>query len=113
MSREQNFIDVTLLGKEYRVACPPAEYAGLLEAVAYVNEKLDEVTEKTRSKMSERMAVMAALNIAHEFINLKKSIGDTATADPEKELDNASILRRIKNMESGLDAVLALQEPKT
>ena len=36
MPNDANYLDVTLLGKEYRVACPPEEHDALLDAVAYV-----------------------------------------------------------------------------
>ena len=64
MTNEANYLDITLLGKEYRVACPPQEHAALLAAVAYVDEKMHDIAEKTKSNISERIAVMAALNIA-------------------------------------------------
>ena len=40
MPNDANYLDVTLLGKEYRVACPPEEHDALLDAVAYVDEKM-------------------------------------------------------------------------
>ena len=66
MPNETHFLDITLLGKEYRVACPPQEHTALLNAASYVNDKMREIAEKTRSNLSERIVVMAALNIAHE-----------------------------------------------
>ena len=37
MPNEANYLDITLLGKEYRVACPPEEHAALLAAFFYVD----------------------------------------------------------------------------
>ena len=56
MTNEANYLDITLLGKEYRVACPPQEHAALLAAVAYVDEKMHDIAEKTKSNISERRA---------------------------------------------------------
>ena len=69
MPNETNYLDIVLLGKEYRVACPGEERDALLAAVAYVDAKMHDIAEKTRSNISERIAVMAALNIAHEFLS--------------------------------------------
>ena len=71
MPNEAYYLDITLLGKEYRVACPPEEQPALLAAVAYVDEKMHDIAEKTKSNISERIAVMAALNIAHDLQMLK------------------------------------------
>jgi hypothetical protein len=49
MPNETNFLDITLLGKEYRVACPPEERAALLNAAAYVDGKMRDIAEKTKS----------------------------------------------------------------
>ncbi|WP_367142060.1 cell division protein ZapA [Propionivibrio sp.] len=46
MTNETNHLDITLLGKEYRVACPPDEHDALLSAVAYVDEKMRDIAEK-------------------------------------------------------------------
>ena len=64
-----NHLDVTLLGKEYRIACPPEEREALQAAVSYVDEKMHEISDRTKSNIAERIAVMAALNIAHEFLS--------------------------------------------
>ena len=72
MPNEANYLDITLLGKEYRVACPIEERHALLAAVAYVDEKMHDIAEKTKSNISERIAVLAALNIAHEHLSLKQ-----------------------------------------
>jgi cell division protein ZapA len=112
MSNEANFLDISLLGKEYRVACPPAERDALLRAVAYVDAKMHAIAEKTKSNMAERIAVMVALNIAHEHLSqtadaasLPVSKSQTATG-----LDFAEAKRRISSMEAQLEAVLQPQE---
>lgn len=110
MPNETNFLDITLLGKEYRVACPPSEHAALLAAVAYVDEKMHDIAEKTKSNISERIAVMAALNIAHEHLTHMQRPGEIPLGEPtETVLDKALVKRRIADMETELDAVLAPQ----
>ena len=111
MPNETNYLDITLLGKEYRVACPPEEHAALLAAVAFVDEKMHDIAEKTKSNISERIAVMAALNIAHEHLSRKTQIQDgQAFFAPETGVDFSEIKARISDMEAELDAVLTPQE---
>jgi cell division protein ZapA len=106
-----NFLDITLLGKEYRVACPPEERDALLAAVAYVDEKMRDIAEKTKSNIAERIAVMAALNIAHEYLTQRSSVADAGAVDgSETGVDFDAVRRRIAGMEAKLDAVLTAQE---
>ena len=106
MPNEANYLDITLLGKEYRVACPPKERDALLDAVAFVDAKMHEIAEKTRSNISERIAVMAALNIAHEHLTSRKEDSATpAISGTEREVDIDAVWRRMKSMEAELDAV--------
>ncbi len=111
MPNEANHLDITLLGKEYRVACPPEERDALLAAVAYVDEKMHDIAEKTKSNISERIAVMAALNIAHEHLSHKPAANETQQIIvSETGLDFGAVKRRISDMEAKLEAVLAPQE---
>lgn len=111
MPNEANYLDIILLGKEYRVACPPEERAALQAAVDYVDEKMHDIAEKTKSNISERIAVMAALNIAHEYLASRKNVSETVPpSGAESGLDFGAVRRRIGDMEAKLEAVLAPQE---
>ena len=105
MPNEANYLDIVLLGKEYRVACPPEEQEALRAAVDYVDGKMHEIAEKTKSNIAERIAVMAALNIAHEFLSSKAKGGE-----PVGGLDFGAVRRRISDMEAQLDVLLAPQD---
>ena len=107
MPNEANHLDITLLGKEYRVACPPEEHSALLAAVAYVDEKMHDIAEKTKSNISERIAVMAALNIAHEHLAGASAPSFAGDGDA---LATSEAKRRIGDMGARIDAVLAPQQ---
>jgi cell division protein ZapA len=108
MPGEANFLDITLLGKEYRVACPPEEQDALLRAVAFLDGRMQDIAEKTHNSVAERVAVMAALNIAHEFLSLQEN---PAPAEPQDAgLDFADAKRKIALMEARIDAVMKLQD---
>lgn len=63
-----NSIDIKILDKEYRVACPADEQEALLTSASFLNDKLDEIRSKGSIIGTERIAIMAALNLAHELI---------------------------------------------
>ena len=113
MPSDANFLDITLLGKEYRVACPPEDREALQKAVAYVDGKMHEIAEKTRSNIAERIAVMVALNIAHEFLSQQNRLSEGNSAPshrPDAGLDFGAVKRRITLMEAQLDSVLEPQD---
>jgi len=93
-------IDVTLLGRSYRVACEDNEREALLQAVAYLDGKMNEIKAAGKVAGSERVAVMAALNIAHELLSTKLGGG----------FDIGMAKRRIATIEAQLDSALAGQE---
>ena len=99
-----NTLEVKLLGKDYRVACKPDEREGLLDAVALLDGKLKEAGDKTRGN-GERVAVMVALNLAHELLIAKAIPQDQAAA-----LEQEAIQRRIDSIEAKLDESLALHQ---
>lgn len=104
MGAEANFLDVKIMGREYRVACQPEERDALLAAVDLVDGKMREVAQRTKSTIAERVAVMAALNIAHERLSTH---GGQSLVEA---VDTSDTKRRIEDMGARLDAVLAPQQ---
>ncbi len=66
MSEQRDPVSVHILDREYRVSCPPEERADLLQAAALVDAKMREIRGQSKILGIERVAVLAALNIAHE-----------------------------------------------
>ena len=60
-------LDVSLLGRDYKVACKEGEQAELRDAVAFLERRMREIRDGSKSSSVERIAVMAALNLAHDF----------------------------------------------
>lgn len=90
-----DYLDITLLGREYRIACPPNEQELLMAAVKYLDERLDEVSSRTQSG-GEKLAIMTALNIAHDFLLYQRGHG----------IDMPAIKRRIGLVNARIDGVL-------
>ncbi len=104
---EKGALTVSLLGREFRVACPEGEERQLLAAADYLNRKLKEVRDTGKVVGNERIAIMAALNIAHE--SMSKSANGASGAS---SLDTAAIRRRITSLQETLDTALEADQEK-
>jgi cell division protein ZapA len=99
-------LDVTILGREYRVACAEDEQAELLEAVALLDTRMREIRDKGRTAGVDRIAVMAALNIANELLRERKKPARAAG----RPIDAPVAQRRIRDMGDAIDKALANQD---
>ena len=91
MKQEQIPVTVRILDKEYRVACGPQEQEGLLESARLVDRRMREMRKSWRIIGADRIAVMAALNIAHELIQLRQHQG---TGGENADAGRLSVLQR-------------------
>jgi cell division protein ZapA len=73
----QEGISVSLLGKQFSVACPENERSSLAAAAEYLDRKMREINATGKVIGLERCAVMAALNITHELLDLRRHDGMT------------------------------------
>jgi cell division protein ZapA len=72
MSERMVRIGVRILEKDYQVACLPEERTELLDSAEYVNQKMREIRDSASVVGLDRIAVMAALNLANELLRLRK-----------------------------------------
>ena len=98
MVSDPKSLDVTIMGRAFKVACPPEDRAGLLEAVDYLDRKMQEIKEAGKIANLERIAIMAALNITHEFLTTR--VGG---------FDVGEFKRRITSMNKQIDQSMADQ----
>ena len=73
MSKQAEAITIEVLDKQYTVTCPPEEKQDLLESARILNDRLKEVRGGGKVLGTERMAVMTALNVIHEYTLLQKA----------------------------------------
>jgi len=64
-------VSVSILGKEYQVACPPEQKAGLIASAELLHNNMEDIRSSGKIIGLDRIAVMAALNLAHELLNLQ------------------------------------------
>lgn len=99
-------LDVSILGRDYSLACAPEQKPALLQAVAHVDRCMQRVRASSKSATStERVAVMAALQMASELLELRMpSTGSQA------ELAVGDYKRRIEDMQRVVDGALGKQD---
>ncbi|MBP0132772.1 MAG: cell division protein ZapA [Nitrosospira sp.] len=93
-------INVTIMGREFRVACPDDEREELLQSVSYLDKKMREIRDSGKVIGSERVAIMAALNITHELLTTRIRGG----------FDMGEFKRRIDRMQESLDTAMPEQD---
>ena len=103
--RDAKGLQITIMGRNFRVSCKEEEQASLLEAVDYLNHRMEDIRDQGKIVGLERIAIMAALNIAHELL-----AGKPAKAAPS--VDDGDYRRRIALMQETLDAALAADQDK-
>ena len=69
MTDQHAHVSVRILDKEYQVACPADERTDLLDSAEVLNEKMREIRDGGRIVGLDRIAVMAALNMANDLIH--------------------------------------------
>jgi cell division protein ZapA len=111
-------LDVSILGRDYKVACKADEESELREAVDFLERRMQEIRENSKTSSVERVAVMAALNLAHDFQRRPASPTPKRAPPAEAPVDAAAIdtaevaavRRRIAGMQSAIDQILPAKE---
>lgn len=109
-------IAISVMGREFRVAAPLGEERQLLASVDLLNRKMKEIRDTGKVVGNERIAIMAALNLAHENLHL-----GAAPINPRNErentpsstvvtIDEAYVRGRINTFESILEKAVSEQE---
>ncbi|MCU7842564.1 MAG: cell division protein ZapA [Candidatus Thiodiazotropha sp. (ex Monitilora ramsayi)] len=96
MSSNQLAVTVNILDKEYRISCQSEERESLLQAAAFIDGQMREIKQAGRVIGTERIAVMAALNIANDLLSDKKSKDDSSQ----------TITRRIQRLQEKIEIAL-------
>jgi Uncharacterized protein conserved in bacteria len=76
-------LEVTILGQSYVLACPDGGERDLLEAVAMVDREMSAIRDAGKVKARERIAVLAALNLAYQLAEAPLPSA-AAVADPDE-----------------------------
>jgi len=90
-------VNITIMSRDFSVACPPDEQEDLLEAARFLDRNMKEIQKSGKIIGAERCAIMAALNITNDLLKLQK-----ATAGQEK------VQEKLTHLQARIDE--ALQE---
>ena len=88
---------ISILGKDFTVACPAGERVALEAAAEHLDERMRGIQETGKVMGLDRCAVVAGLNLANELLEMKRGQGQGQ--DP-------AIGRRLKALQDRIDAVL-------
>jgi cell division protein ZapA len=91
-------VDVNIMGRDFTVSCTDEERPGLINAVNFLDKKMRDIRDSGKIVGAERIAIMAALNLAHELLNSKS--GGVEVGD---------FKRRITNMQDQIDKVCSVK----
>jgi cell division protein ZapA len=90
-------VAVNILDREFLIGCTPEERPGLLAAASFLDGKMREIRDHSRSAGVDRIAVMAALNLAHELMQIKQ----------HRHTDDGVLAQHLQMLRAKLDGVLA------
>ncbi|WP_269499863.1 cell division protein ZapA [Castellaniella sp. S9] len=93
-------VDVSILGRDYSLACSPSEKDALLAAVRHVDQRMLAIKGTGKVASNERIAVMAAIQIAGELLNMRAPDG------PLSNIALGDFKGKIDAMNDMLDQVL-------
>lgn len=96
---EVKAVDVSIMGREFAVACSEEEREGLMTAVGYLDKKMREIRDTGKVVGVERIAIMAALNLTHELLTMRSD-----------GFDIGDLKRRIVSMQEQIDQAVAEQD---
>ncbi|HHQ68727.1 MAG TPA: cell division protein ZapA [Halothiobacillaceae bacterium] len=94
MTESTKTVTVRVMDKDYKIVCPPEDEPILRETAAYVHQEMQSIRQKSKILSTERIAVLAALNLARELLEQPQ----TGHADDTKQL---------KALETQIDTLLA------
>jgi cell division protein ZapA len=97
-------LDVSIMGQPYRLACKEGEENKLREAVYYLDGKMCALRDSGKVKGTDRIAVMAALSVAAEFLTVKSPQG------PLSDMSILEVKQKLELMHTVLDSALTPQE---
>lgn len=96
MSKSETIpVTIKILEKEYKISCPKGEHDSLLESARNVNDNMQKVRDSGKALSADRVAVMAAINIAHDLMKTN-----------EQPNIDANLLSRIDGIQKSIDNVL-------
>jgi cell division protein ZapA len=97
---EANSISVKIMGQDYKVKCPPEKIAELQESAVHIDKMMQDIRDNSNIIGLDRVAVIAALNVTHEMLILKK----------QKNAYIELLSKRIQELQQKIESALASEQ---
>ncbi len=101
MTEEPLGVSIKILDKDYRIACQPEEQDGLMASARLVDARMREIRQTGRVIGTDRIAVLAALNLAHELVQLQRTSAG----------EGSETARRLARIQQRVAEVLSVDPP--
>ncbi|MFO1369040.1 MAG: cell division protein ZapA [Marinagarivorans sp.] len=96
---KQHRVNLSLLEKEYQIACPPEEQAALITAAKEVERRMRTTRLQQGVVGAERIAVVVALNLCYELQQLQAQMAASSPVGP----DNAALQSLLEKVQAALN----------
>lgn len=93
-------VNISIMGRDFSVACPPDEQEDLLEAARFLDKSMKDIQKTGKVIGAERCAIMAALNITNDLLKLQR----------ESAIQN-ELTERLTSLQTRIDEALKDTEP--
>ena len=93
-------LNITIMGRDFHITCPAEEQEEIELAATYLIDKIQEIRAEGKVIDSDRIAIIAALRIAHELLMLRNGTG----------FDIDEFKRRIVSIKKKVDEVIAKKD---
>ena len=97
MKTSRESVKVQVMGKDFSVACLPEEKSTLLAATRYLDEQIELVQSQGKIVGTERIAIMVAINLASELLEVRKSQSSNEQINDEIQMLSEKIDRVMDN----------------
>lgn len=96
-------MEVTIMGQSYLLGCPEGGEAALTAAVAQVDREMSAIRDAGKVKARERIAVLAALNLAYQLAEAPRTPPATPVGTPAATLSAPEIDALVKRLDEALE----------
>ena len=107
MAEKQTALTIRILGRDYSIACPEGERESLLSSAEYLSRRMHAIQRKGKTLGIDRIAVMAALNIARDLIAAERKLERQEAGLPTTD---GEISERLSQLQLRIES--ALDEPR-
>jgi cell division protein ZapA len=108
-AKDSKGVTINVMGREFRVAAPMGEERQLVASVDLLNKKMKEIRDGGKVVGNERIAIMAALNIAHDYLQLLVT-RNASGAKSGGPVDDDLVRRKMESFEAIIEKAISEQE---